>query len=318
MNTLMPKVGLCAIISDNAKEYVQEWIDYNLLAIEFDDVYIYDNAPRYNATFWNPIKYRYNNIPGEQKHQKLHVLHFPKARYTKQMLAYDQCVETFKNRSDYLAFLDDDEFLVLNKHSNVASLLVEHCPTGSLSIQWHVYGTSNRTKYTPGIPATKQFQWREPHMDARVKSIVRVQDFVRFKSPHSVETRNGTTQKLLDGTARLSELGATTSVTNCSYQNRACEDIAVLNHYKYKSEEEYMLKSCVRQSVTNIDKGCNDTYLPAGTVFDDAAWRLLVSKVPKYSQFNRDNDEDLLDSAATVAEDVEPLRTLNFIHVSIV
>ena len=313
-NITMPTVGLCAIISDNAKAYVKEWIDYNLLAIEFDDVYLYDNSVKYNATFWNPIKYRHNVQEGQK--QRLHVFHFPEPHYTKQMLAYNQCVERFQNRSDYLAFLDDDEFLVLNKHPNVASLLLEHCPTGSLSIQWHVYGTSNHSKYTPGTPVTKRFQWREPQMDARVKSIVRVRDFVGFKSPHSVETRPGTTQKLLDGTTRLSELGATTAVTNCSYLDRSCEDIAVLNHYKYKSEEEYMLKSCVRQSVTNIDKGCGDTHLPAGTVFDDTAWQLLQSKVPKYAKFNRDNDEVLPDTAAAVDDDVEPLRALNFIHVS--
>ena len=306
----MPTLGLCAILSDNAKEYVEEWIDYNLLAIEFDDVYIYDNSRKYNATFWNRI-IRRHNLQGQK--QKLHVIHFPESRYTKQILAYNQCVETFQKQSDYLAFLDDDEFLVLYKHPNVASLLMEHCPTGSLSIPWRIFGTSNHTKPAPNVPVTKRFQFREHQMDIRVKSIVRVRDFVSFKSPHSVETRPGTVQKLIDGSTEFSETGAST-------RHPCCEDIAVLNHYKYKSKQEYMYKSCVRQSVTKSDKGCDDASLPAGTDFDDTAWQLLTSKVPKYANFdNNDADEkeeeDLLASPAPAGSGIDAHRPLNFIHV---
>jgi hypothetical protein len=130
----LPKVGLCGM-TKGANQYMQEWIDYNF-AIGFDDIYIYENNDVFNATFWEPIQ--------KEKGEKLHVIPYSRdiaerdAKETngkKQGAAYTQCAKSFHNRSDYLAFFDDDEFLVLFKHPNVASMVRDHCPNGMLPLQ---------------------------------------------------------------------------------------------------------------------------------------------------------------------------------------
>ena len=69
-------------------------------------------------------------------------------------------------------------------------------------------------------------------------------------------------------------------------------DVAVLNHYAFKSKEEHNYKMCVRGhsrvegSQTPLCKSKYYAINETRQEFDDLAWRQLVRMVPKYQAYD--------------------------------
>jgi len=259
------EVALCAIVKESER-YLDEWIDYNF-GIGFHSIYLYDNTDDSDLKLWGR---RRKNL----RKENLYVHHYPGTYRQKE--AYNECIETYGQNHTWLAFFDLDEFLVLKKHDNVASFLKDHLPEGALTINWYIFGTSNHTLYAP-LPITKRFLYREPQVDHRVKCIIKVNDYGGpFINPHNAKLRGG---KWIDtnGGGSYSETGATNP--------NGPIDVAVLHHYKYKSEKEWHDKGCVMKGITGKQKECGDKSL-AGTFYDDSAWVTLKRNVPKYQVFD--------------------------------
>ena len=92
------------------------------------------------------------------------------------------------------------------------------------------------------------------------------------------------------------------------YDHLGPTDVGVIYHYKYKSEEEYRIKSCVWGDALN-NRGympkCRDmfhrgNYPRVGGDFDDSAWRQLKRHHPKYSIFDRFSNVSLYWEALNV------------------
>ena len=284
----IPGVGLCAIMTTESARYLDEWLDYYLFAVHFDVIYIYDNSPQNDLQQFG----RRKNDKG-----KVHIRPWrPKQRKgPTQDKAYTDCVKqqeilntnmaaktnTTNQTISYLAFFDDDEFLVLKEHDSVGAFLRDTCTRengcGSISIHWNLYGSAGHQDYAPGIPLTYRFQLRENQTDPRIKSIVHVPDFVRVKSVHAVETTPGTYQ--INTRQQKDVFGKTTGAASAL----RVSDVAVLNHYKYKSIQEYRHKTCKRGRVGGNFRPCNDTILK-GDVQDDSAWRILIQSLPEYQK----------------------------------
>lgn len=265
------KVGICAMTTEG-EHYLDEWVDYNF-AIGFHQINIYDNSDDNDLKEWGDRS--------QMMGRKVNVVHYP--GNGKQNLAYDECTKTFGYQSDFLAYFDDDEFLVLKKHEDVAGLVRDHLPNGSLAIHWRIFGTSNHTLYSP-LPVTRRYQYRLGDAFHLIKSIVRVQDYVRHRTVHSFHLKNGTFQRDTSGSTNFSD--------NFNKGIVVPTDVAVLHHYKYKSVKEYRLKSCKRglgNVLRDTTKNCGQ--VPSvGDVFDDEAWQLLKTRVPKYAIFDNWTD----------------------------
>lgn len=72
-------------------------------------------------------------------------------------------------------------------------------------------------------------------------------------------------------------------------------DVAVIHHYKYLSPKEYRWKTCVRKTVDDKVKDCQEKLERGmspfeGTVFDDSAWQALKKNVPKYAMYEEFED----------------------------
>ncbi len=175
--------ALCAIAMDEER-YLDEWIDYNL-GLNFTTIYIYDNSDEHNLQKWNGS--RGGNVQ---------VFHLPGEK--KQMPSYTKCLkQSAEDGHTWTALFDIDEFLVLRQHLDVVHLLEDHCKSGSLGINWFMFGTSNHTEYQP-IPVTKRFQYREPGVNQHIKVIVKLSDVMktdksvrRVVNPHYVPLTNG-------------------------------------------------------------------------------------------------------------------------------
>ena len=79
------------------------------------------------------------------------------------------------------------------------------------------------------------------------------------------------------------------------YEHIGPTDVGVIYHYKYKSEEEFYTKSCLRGDsllprgdMAKCDHMHNKGNFPRnGSDFDDGAWKQLTRQVPKYTIFDR-------------------------------
>jgi hypothetical protein len=170
-------VGLCVIVKDE-EPYLMEWLDYQLLALEFDNVYIFDNSPNHDLEHW------YVNSRTHPVYARVHVIHKPGVTNV-QRFAYIHCVNGFGKQThheddaaqveveltkeygtpkhDYMAMLDVDEFIVLKQHVSLATMNATSLgPVQALS--------SSNTKQPPvdRIHDVIENVWRTPpHMAGR-------------------------------------------------------------------------------------------------------------------------------------------------------
>lgn len=227
--------------------YLDEWVRYHL-ALGFDAVYVYDNSDD------NELR----DLPAAYPPGAVHVRHWPgKAQ---QVPSYNH----FLRHSDghtWAAFLDVDEFLVLKKHADVKSLLREHCRSGSLALNWYMFGSSGRQAYEPA-PVLQRFQRRCARVDQFVKSIVRVAD-VAHMDVHQVD-------EFVPGAYQRDTSG---HVFAGSLHPGGPSDVAVVHHYFTKSRGEFVGKRA-RGMATNHDVRSMDEF-DAGDyndVHDSSAW----------------------------------------------
>jgi hypothetical protein len=176
--------------------------------------------------------------------------------------------------------------------------LLETLASGSLSINWQLFGTSGRIAYSPA-PVTQRFMYREEIVSDRVKSIVRLRDMDFNKVPHChfPYLVNVTDQKDTTGThfqGMLNPHGPT--------------DVAVLAHYRWKSHNEFLAKRMRGKADKDKKKGMYEKWLKEAKkllkaaidgseplqnkneFFDDSAWKAMKKYVPKYAVFDGDQN----------------------------
>mmetsp|Transcript_32898 Transcript_32898/g.69220 ORF Transcript_32898/g.69220 Transcript_32898/m.69220 type:complete len:425 (-) Transcript_32898:703-1977(-) len=322
-------IGICTIVKDG-EAYLTEWIDYHLSAMSIENIYIYDNSPNFDLQSW------YANTRSHPLYSRVQVRHLAGDAAERQKRVNTDCVLRYgrgvqdnehlimdyiekkgwytanttldrvmdRNEGmDYLAFIDIDEFLMpQGNYTSVHSVINDYLHPyngGSLSVNWMLFGSSNKTLYSP-IPVTKRFQYRDEVPNGVVKSIVRASDFYTMKNPHAVVTLHGHPRT-------TSYKGAILQTKNGASDSNLPSQVLLLYHYRYTSSKEYHYKKCIRRE-TDGAKGCNEKLgtlhtvqeleekgrpthiaLRTGSVFDDSAWRLFVERVPKYGMYN---DED--------------------------
>jgi len=271
---------ICVIVKDEER-YLKEWILYHL-GLGFDKIYLYDNSLDSATRKWLETQDATVQL-GTVVH------HFPSMHQERQLLAYKDCIEQYGrgHNHTWAAFFDPDEFLVLKKHETVVELLQSVCPNGSVSINWIIFGTSNHTQYEP-IPVTQRFQYHIGGGEETVKTIVKVCDYLSQRSPHWAYLVDDSNRRDTHGNFILGKRIA--GVNNPTFHPNGPTDIAVIHHYKYKSEKEFNEKYCFRGDVWQkygaMEKCLNETQtvisnLPSGHIYDASAWLLLKKNCPE-------------------------------------
>lgn len=107
-----------------------------------------------------------------------------------QRRAYNHCVKKCEGKTEWLALIDIDEFLVPVAHPDLLSFLsqFEDQPSvGGIKVNWQLYGTSGLKKVPEGQLLIEALTWKAP-WDYRAPVGL---DNRRFKSivrPHAVDT----------------------------------------------------------------------------------------------------------------------------------
>ena len=273
-----PWAALCAVAADE-DNYITEWADYHL-GLGFGHIYVYDNSLNHTLKQW-----------GLEKEGVQTIHHVSNDLKNIQQNVYMKCVESLRKLSHppfWVMFLDGDEFLALRdgRYHRVDDFLSDHLTAGALQINWLVFGTANQTKYSPD-PVTKRFQYRMEEPDVRTKTVA-VLDHIDRMEVHYASLKKGYSRIGMGG-KKVGVAGALCCLKNGD------TSVAAVHHYKYKSEEEFRRKSCVRGRINNGKSKCGED-IRVGEVFDDVVWQALKRNVPAYAERYPDKTNESMET----------------------
>lgn len=221
---LSPKrVTLGAIVKDE-EAYIVEWLEHHL-ALGFDKVVVYDNGasaalPALLEPFGRRVALRaWTTRLGEAPQQP----------------CYQHCLFRERFRSDWLMFLDIDEFLNLKVHDSVHAFTAAYERYDAVAVNWRMFGSSG-AREPDGRRVTERFTWAaEPEFgpNAHVKTIFKPLSALAA-GVHSPTLRPGA--RLVN--TRCEVLDATSN----ALQTRIVLETAQVNHYFTKSYAEFQQK----------------------------------------------------------------------------
>eukprot|EP01082_Thalassiosira_pseudonana_P003319 g3426.t1.1.5e174189 g3426 g3426.t1 contig12:2045619-2048359(-) len=268
--------AICLIVS-NEEMYLDEWMDYHL-GLGFSHIYIYDNTDSSDLGHgWLERRPRLDN--------KVTVTSYK--GQNKQGSSYQHCAQNYLiNRHRWVGFFDADEYLVLKKHSNVVSFLLEYCTRGAISLSWQLHSWNDRLQYSPD-PVTKRFQGMHG-IDQHVKTISSVDaiNLTATHHPHYAFLKEGYTQLDTNG-----------NEISPRWQNlRFPSDVGVFFHHHCKSWKEYVAKRMRGRATMSgnaleasrkelVQKAKNKDGFKNSTRIDPLAWTKLKSVSIKYEVF---------------------------------
>lgn len=138
-------LSICLIIKDEG-EYLEEWLDWHIKQ-GISHFYIYDNKSN------PPIK---NFIPS--KFLKMcTIINFNGNYCRTQIAAYNHCLLNFSKETEWIAFIDTDEFIRPITYHNILEFL-ETIPedADAILLKWIVYGADGKVK-KEDLPVRERF-----------------------------------------------------------------------------------------------------------------------------------------------------------------
>jgi hypothetical protein len=173
-----------------------------------------------------------------------------------QQAAYDMIVRRHQTDTDWIAFIDGDEFLVpAPPHRTLAEVLAALDPgpdIGAIVVNWALYGSSGQKQAEAG-PVTARFT-RRAEMNNTVnkpyKSVVRPAAVDgKVENPHYFPLRAGARTIHVDGSDVADAPGLPKGLSA-----RTLWEPLRINHYIVKSWEEFHHRKVARGRATRTDK----------------------------------------------------------------
>ena len=217
------------------EDTIEEWYKYHL-KLGFDKVYVYQN-----------------NWACEVKHNDVIIIDFPGE--VQQLNAYNHFLNTYRKDYDWVAFFDVDEYLVLKKHNNVKSFIIEYNNPYGIAVNWVYFGDKNQKNINGDKNSFISRFFTRTEMNTHIKSILNLKCDNTMILPHNPNTKMmDTTRKFFSG-----PFNPTGSV-----------DVVQLNHYYYKSLEEWT-RVCEkgRADTNNNTKLVNNWELHTDYIIED-------------------------------------------------
>ena len=231
------KSAVCAI-ARYENDYLLEWINYHL-RLGFDYIYLYDN----NNPGDDSVSAIVNNNNLEDK---VYIIDY-RGKKTCQIEAYNDCLTSFAQAVDWIAFIDLDEFLTFNSEQpiqNIASFLQNVSGFNSILINWMCFGDSGLL-YKDERNVTERFLIPLPldiSANKHVKSIVKTGVGLFYSSnPHYVQGSVVPCDDCLNSTPK------DTSFKTPSFQ------VLYIRHYTTKTIEEYIKYKMFRGAADQVN-----------------------------------------------------------------
>jgi hypothetical protein len=214
-------LSICAIMKYEAP-YLLEWLEFHKI-VGVQRFFLYDNGSGIDVV---GILYPYLES-GEV------ILHdWPVA--PGQLPAYNHCLQTYSQESEWIAFLDLDEFLFPTVDSDLKNILDGFASAPGIGVNWLMFGTSGHGVRPAGLQIenfTKRAETNFPG-NQHIKSIVRPDRVVSPADPHFFNCKDSS-----ESTVTEEHLPLSSAMT---------DDVSVtklrINHYFTRSREDMYQK----------------------------------------------------------------------------
>jgi len=230
-------LSLCAIIKDEAG-YLPEWLEHHILQ-GVQHFYIYDNnsvdstRTLLTTTYKDFVTYT-------------HWLAEPG-----QLGAYVDCLNKYGKETEWLAFVDSDEFIYSLEPLRDALKQYEYA--SALAIHWRLFGSNGHKKKEQGL-VVERFTKRAEEVNPHVKSIVRPEFTIYPLDPHAFKVEGTVVDE------RHLHLGPHYAVSPDGTAGKLA-----IYHYHTKSEEEARAR-WARPRADIGERRDFDTHFPAHDV----------------------------------------------------
>lgn len=226
------KISLCLIFKDEAP-YLKEWLEYHLL-IGIDHFYLYNNNSE--DSFKEVLK------PYIEK-GVVSLIDFPE-KYA-QVKAYQDCYKKTKDETEWLGYIDADEYINLIKYNSIKDLLDDVSFYPSLYLNWRMFGTSGHINENAKQLTIERYTQAWEHLSSTGKG------FINNNYPSHLVSVHFHTTKLYG----LPVLGVMANksfmrTTHFIYSNGVGET-AYLNHYWSRSYSFYIYKDFLKGDADN-------------------------------------------------------------------
>lgn len=218
-------------IMKNAGPYIKEWLDYYILA-GVDHFYIYDNGSTDN---FKEVLQPYID-DGTVTYIFYPVKH--------QDEAYNDAKRDYRFFSRYMAFIDDDEFILPKSHSTISEvaddIFSKNPNIAGFAVNWRMFGSNYQEKADYNIGILKRFTRCDDVIHDHVKTIFNPRRIKYFSNPHF--------GNFFVGNYSVDE---NLKIVRLYYNPSPSAEKIVINHYGIKSREEFIKK---------IQRGYPDNY----------------------------------------------------------
>lgn len=215
-------LSVCAIIRYE-DDYLREWLLFHA-AQGVEKFFLYHNGTEEEfvktaellEAMDGIVEYQLIHSPGEKQ----------------QMAAYNAFIQTYREQSEWCAFIDVDEFLHARDKVSIPSLL-RSLPEKAcaLPVHWLLFGSNGRKRKTKG-GVIERFTRRAGTVNPHIKTIARMHKAVEMcRDPHSVA---------VDGFT-VNEKGEVIEGCQPLYFDGTADRIAIA-HFHLKSLSEFQTK----------------------------------------------------------------------------
>lgn len=236
------KVLLCCI-GKMENNYIREFVEHNK-SIGFDNIVLYDNNDIDGEHF--------EDVIGDYIDSEYVILKDWRGKELAQIPSYTDCYNTYKDEYDWIAYFDIDEFLELDCndiHEFLSNDMFNDRGINTIRVCWRQYTDSGLIKVEDNNYSMKRFT---EYLSITYKYSVNTKIIVKtcikngiFDSPHGMLKNHDVVCVNTGG--QLTQ--------NYILINNNTWDNARLNHYRFKTIEEYVLNKMVRLWPTDYLNG---------------------------------------------------------------
>lgn len=240
MENYKSKLSFVAIVK-NEGPYIVEWIEFHRL-VGVNKFYIYDNESSDHLqellrSYIESGIVVYQYFPGKNM----------------QNVAYMDAIKKYKDESEYMGFIDIDEFVVPHEGENlgdiVDDILNQSEGASGVAVNWRIFGSNGYEKKPNGL-VIENYKYRAADdfgANKHIKTICDPRKVIAFSNPHYPIYNKGYYSVDEDGNVIKGPFNA----------YGKCEKIQI-NHYFTKSKIEYVLKALRGKADSRSFRGMDD------------------------------------------------------------
>lgn len=231
------RTGVCVGVKGDPKiARLREWVEH-YIKLGFDKIFLYDNN---EVDGPNPL----DELTGLEEYVEYKSIRGDHSK-NRQWGTYTDCYLHYGNDYDWIAFFDDDEYLVLNQDNNIQEYLSrpQFQTADCIHVNWKIFNSGDILFEDPNIPLIEQYTQPIPFdlcnypgipEDNHVKTIVHCTGkMIYFHHPHFASGYN----------CQLKCVNASGLPCKSEYPFTQHDySLAALNHYQARSVDIFCYK----------------------------------------------------------------------------